>query len=82
MVDGERHLVADDLAHLGDVLLQQVEALLGEVQAGEGVDDVVDVVAGVSRAPLLERASTGLRSACTGSLPAIRSARRRRPARA
>ena len=41
MVDGERNLVADDLADFGDVLLEQVEALFGEMQAGEGVADVV-----------------------------------------
>ena len=49
MVDGERDLVADDLADLGDVLLEQVDALLGEVQAGEGMAHVVRVVDGVAR---------------------------------
>ena len=55
VVDGERNLHADHLADLGDVLLQQVEALVGEVQAGEGMEDVVHVVDGVAGAPVLDR---------------------------
>jgi hypothetical protein len=53
MIDGERNLVADHLAHFGDVLLEQVDALLGEVQAGERVHDVLRVVDEVARLAVL-----------------------------
>ena len=55
MVDGERDLRADHFADLGDVLLQEVEALLGEMQAGEGVADVVHVIAGIAPPPVVQR---------------------------
>ena len=35
MVDGERDFHADNVADLGNVLLKQVEALVGKVEAGE-----------------------------------------------
>ena len=53
---------ADDRAHLGEVLLQKVEALLGEVEAGEGMADIVHVVAGVLPPALLERLHVAIRS--------------------
>ena len=56
MVDGERDFVADLGAHLRDVAFEQVEALLGEMQSGEGVADVVHVVACVAPPAILERA--------------------------
>ena len=55
MVDRERNLPSDDLADLGDVLLQKVEPLFGEMQAGEGVADVVHVVGGVAPSPVVQR---------------------------
>src|SRR3569623_1262146 len=55
MVDGEGNLVADELAQLKDVLLEQVDPLVGEVEATERVADVVDVVDGVALAPILQR---------------------------
>ena len=54
MASGISH--ADDLADLGDVLFEQVEALVGEVQAGEGMADVLRVIDGVAAAALLQRA--------------------------
>ena len=61
MASGISH--ADDLANLGDILLEQVEALVGEVQAGERVGDVMHIVGGVAAAPLfqrLDRAAAGV----------------------
>ena len=63
MVDRERDLRPDHLAHLGDVLLQEVEALLGEMKPGEGVADVVHVIAGVAPPAVVERLRPRIRSA-------------------
>ena len=55
VVDGERDFHPDDIANLGDVLLQQVDALLGEIDAGEGMTHIVQVVDRVAGAPILDR---------------------------
>ena len=55
MVDGERDLVADHGTDLGDILLEEGEALLGEVQSGERVADIVGVVAAVALAAVVQR---------------------------
>jgi len=62
MVDRERHIHADDLPNLGDVLLKQVEALVGKVKAGKRVLDVMQIVRSVADAPLvigLQRPASG-----------------------
>ncbi len=47
VIDGERNLIADHGAHFLDVVLQVIEALLGDVNAGEGMSDVVLIVVAV-----------------------------------
>ena len=75
VVDGERNLVADDLANLVDVLLEQVDALLGEIEPGEGMADVVDVVDRVALRAGPRSSSPGRGRDGRGSLRANRRAR-------
>ena len=82
MVDRERDLVADLGPHLGDVLLQQVEAFLGEVQSGEGVADVVHVIARIAPSSLLDRARRHALGMGPVPVERRRSASRPPPARA
>ena len=49
VVGGQRDGVADDRAHIGHVFLQQVDAVLGQVDAGEWVGDVVNIVTAVAQ---------------------------------
>ncbi|MNP64802.1 hypothetical protein D3C76_1603290 [compost metagenome] len=47
MVDGERHLAADDRPDVRNVLLQHVESFFRDVNAGKRVRNVVDIVVAV-----------------------------------
>ena len=63
MVDGERNIHADDLTNLRNVLLKEVEALVGKVEAGKRVRDVMHIVCRVADAALfngLQRAAAGV----------------------
>ena len=63
MIDSERNFKADNLANLGNVLLKQIKALVGKVEAGKRVGDVMQIVRGVADAPLfegLDRAAAGV----------------------
>ena len=53
-----------DIGKLDEVLLKQVEALLGKVQAGKRVRDVMQIVRGIADTPLLN----GLQRPATGTV--------------
>src|SRR3954451_8397215 len=61
MVDGKRDLVSDYRANLMDILLEQVDAFLGEMQARERVLHILRIVGGIASLALLERAATAAR---------------------
>ena len=49
VVDGQGHLIPDDAADLLHILLQDVQALFGHMDAGEGMGDIEQVVRMVPR---------------------------------
>ena len=63
VIDGQRNFRADLGAHFGHVLVEEVEALFGKMQARERVHDVLRIVARIERAALvgiLGRAAAGM----------------------
>ena len=80
VIGGQRHLVADDRAHLGDVLLHHVQPLFGDVDAGEGVLHVVHLekAGGAAlRASRGPRCGTAPTSSAGAAARSIKSARAR-----
>ena len=45
MVDGQRHIVADHIPDLPDVVFQHIQSMLGQMNAGEGVGGMYQIVA-------------------------------------
>src|SRR5450759_582899 len=54
MVSRERYLIADHRTHFGHIFFEQVDTFFGQVDPGQGMGHVVDIVAAVTRVAFIQ----------------------------